>query len=148
MDPLFIVFAAMTVLFAGLLTVRQALTIKFCVICATVSLSWLTLLGLYVLGLFRDPVLLALLMGQSIVGVYYLLEKHVPKQLLVFRLPFLLTLTLVAYSVLNWRSSLLPAFWLVLGLWVVGRLILAYRADPGRPSLAQKLIDCCGWEKS
>jgi len=83
-------------------------------------------------------------MGQTIVGVYYLAEKHVPRQLLVFRLPFLLTMTLIAYSVLNWRSSLLPVFWLVLTLWVLGQLILSYRSDPIRPSLAKKLIDCCG----
>jgi len=143
-EPVLIIFVAMALLFAGLLLLKPSFALKICIICVTISLSWLTLLALYTAGLFRDPVLIALLMGQSIVGLYYLIEKRVPKQLLVFRLPFLLTLTLVAYSVLSWRSSLLPVYWFVFGLWILARLILAYYNDPGHPSLAKQLIDCCG----
>jgi len=143
-EPVLIIFVAMTLLFAALLSLKQSLALKICVICLTISTSWLILLALYAAGLFHDPVLIALLAGQSIVGLYYLLEKRVPKQLLVFRLPLLLTLTLAAYSVLNWRSSLLPVYWFVLGLWIAARLLLAYTSDPARPSLAKQLIDCCG----
>jgi hypothetical protein len=148
MEPLLIIFAIMTLAFAVLLATKRLLPFKLCLICATISASWLTLLALTKLGVFHDPLLVALLMGQSIVGIYYLLERHAPTPLLVFRWPFLLTLTLIAYSALNWRSSLLPVYWFVLALWILGRIILSYRADPARPSLAKRLIDCCGGKSS
>jgi hypothetical protein len=144
MEPLLIIFAAMTLLFIALLAIKWVIGLKVCLICATISISWLTLLVLIKFGVFHDPLLVAILMGQSIVGVYYLLEKHVPRSLLVFRLPFLLTLTLIAYSVINWRASLLGVYWFVLATWVLGRIILSLRADPARPSLANHVIDCCG----
>ena len=45
---------------------------KLCVICASVSLTWIFLLILYFLGKFEDLVVIALLMGGSVVGLYYL----------------------------------------------------------------------------
>lgn len=147
MNTLLAVFVLTTALFALLMVIKTVWLRRLCVICGAVSLTWLILLGLSWLGLFHNPVLLALLMGESVTGVYYLIEKRVPANLFVFRLPFLLTLTVLAYSLISFSSALIPVCWLLLGLWLAARVILASRLDPAKPSLANALINCCGDRK-
>ena len=80
---------------------------RFCVICVTVSLTWVVLLVLFWLKLFEDKIIIALLMGQSILGVYYILEGQVKEELKIFRLPFLLTLIIIGYLLLTIANELM-----------------------------------------
>ena len=75
MTNLFFVIAAISALFVILLVIKSLAKLKLCVICLSVSVTWLAMLVMYKLGYFENPALLALLMGQSITGIYYLFEK-------------------------------------------------------------------------
>ena len=115
---------------------------RFCVICASISLTWLIFLILYWTDNFHDPILLSLLMGQSITGPYYFVKKGVPKVLRIFSLPFFLSLTAGFYMLIK-TELVLPAFGLLLGLWLVAWLIFTYRNDPGKKTIAKILAKCC-----
>ena len=124
------------------LTAKHLSERRFCVICASVSLTWLIFLILYWTDNFHDPILLSLFMGQSIAGLYYFVEKRVPKVLRIFGLPFLLSLTAGFYMLIKTELAL-TAFGLLLGLWLTAWLIFSYRNDPGKKTIAKILAKCC-----
>lgn len=146
MSSLAIGLLAIAGLFGLLLAAKQiAKNLKYCAICLAVSLTWLSLLVLFWSDVFDDQVLVAVLMGQSSLGLYYLFEKHVPKELLVFRLPLLITLALVAYSLLT-LSLALDAVIIAVGLWLVIGVLYGMRANPEIKNKVKALIECCsGW---
>ena len=55
---------------------RQMIGIKICPFCAGVAGTWLWMLGAHYLGYSVDLTILAMLMGGSVVGVSYALEKY------------------------------------------------------------------------
>jgi cbb3-type cytochrome oxidase subunit 1 len=87
------VLLVITAISLFLLLLKSKLQVRICAICLAVSLTWAGLLAAYHMGWFGNGLLLGLLMGQSITGIYYLLEKHASEPLLLFRLPLLLSLT-------------------------------------------------------
>ncbi|MEK7561980.1 MAG: hypothetical protein AAB541_03915 [Patescibacteria group bacterium] len=129
-------------LFIGGLIIKHLSQQRFCVICASVSLTWLSFLTLYWTDSFDDPILLSLLIGQSIAGLYYFVEKRVPKVLRIFGLPFLLSLTAGFYMLIK-TELVLTAFGLLLGLWLAAWLIFTYRNDPAKKTIAKILAKCC-----
>lgn len=137
-----IVFAAIVSIFALVLGVKRFSTRNLCALCLSVSLTWAGLLILNKVEMFENTVLLALLMGQSVTGIFYLLKERVPKVLRIFTLPFFLSLTAVSYVLITndyiiWTFALLTAVWI--GAWV----IFASRDDPGAQPLATVVMDCC-----
>ncbi len=116
-----------------------------CAICIAISGTWISLLILYKLGRFHNVTLLALLMGQSVSGMFYLLRGQVPASLRIFTLPFFLSLTAIFYVLIT-DEFILPAFGLTSGLWLLTWLVFVYRNDPGRKPLAKAVMDCCGGE--
>ena len=138
------VLAAIVLGFAVLLAVKRASGLRFCVLCASLAGTWLVLLGLYRAGAYGNPLLLALLMGQSVTGLHYLLEKKVPDDLLVFRLPFVLTLTALAYLLLAPGAPVAAALAAVLAVAWAAALAVYARRDVGRfRRLARQLVECC-----
>lgn len=140
------IFLVIIVLFSALLLVRNVSGLKFCVICVSFSLTWLLLLALYILGEFEDILILGLLMGQSILGIYYLFEGYAKKgnkDLLIFRLPFLLTLLLVFYLVLNPIKEVLDVLLVLAALWGILGLIYLFQQDSKLQFLAKKITECC-----
>ncbi len=135
------VFFAITILFIVLLAMKKVTTYRFCVLCVSVSLSWVGLLLLLQLGFFENVALVALLMGQSVVGLYYFAEKRLPQQYMVFRLAGLLTLTYAAYAILI-GFNLLPLFLLV-PVWSISGLLYAYRNTPRVKSTVEHILACC-----
>ena len=115
---------------------------RICAICAGVVLTWLTLFVLYKTGSYRDTVLLSLLMGQSITGLYYLGLRRLPKSLRIFTLPFFLSLTAVFYLLIT-EKFVLGAFGLLTVLWITAWLIFINRKDPGKKPLTQAVTNCC-----
>ena len=143
MNSLFIAFAAIVSLFASLLVLKGLIRKDFCVICASVSVTWLGLLVLYWLGSFKESLLIALLMGQSVVGGYYLLEKRVPERFLAFRLPFLLSATFGAYLLVAGASEFLYPFLFLLALWLAFGALFLSRANKKAGEIFGRLLACC-----
>ena len=138
MDPITLVLIAISVLFFVLLAIKSIFNVnKMCVICLSVTLSWAVLLALYFLGIFVDKVIIAILMGHTSLGIFYILEKKVKKKFLLFRLPYLLTGILLIYSLLN--DFVINSLYFIFGVWVLFILIYLFKFN----KFATKLIECC-----
>lgn len=139
----FYIFLTITVLFFLLLISKSLLKLKVCVICLSVSITWLAALTLYKLHYFDNPILLALFMGQSITGIYYLLEKKLHEKYHIFRLPALLSLSLGFYALLSPSPDISAILYLVLGLWLLFFGLFTYRKNPKLRTAVDKIIACC-----
>jgi len=141
---LFITLAGISVLFILLLSLKHLVRDRgFCAICLSVSLTWLSLLALYHIGLFRDSIVIALLMGESIVGIFYLVESRIGEDLKLFRFPFLLTLTSAGYYALKPQQFALETIALLAGLWGFFLLLYVWRFNSSVRKLVMKAIECC-----
>ncbi len=138
-----LVLALITGLFFVLLGVKTIFHREFCVICASVTIAWLVLLALFFAERINEPLFPAVLMGQSVVGLWYLWQRRVSEQFHLFRLPVLLTLTLAVYLVF------IPQAWTILTLgflavvWLVflGAYALRHKAAVSRA--VKYIIACC-----
>ena len=146
MAELFFVLAAMVVLFFAILLVKELLKNRikeFCVICTSVSLTWLSLLILYRLNIFDNAVLIALLIGGSTVGLFYLAERKVRKEWTMFRLPFLLTLVVIGYSLLSIPDDITRIIALLSLLWLVFWVAYLLRNKLGMAAAVKRVLECC-----
>jgi hypothetical protein len=146
MAELFFVLAAMVVLFFAILLVKELLKNylkEFCAVCAAVSLTWIVLLVLYWLRIFDNTIILALLIGESTVGVFYLVEAKVRKELALFRLPFLLTLIVAGYSLVSVPDDLIKSSMLLVSLWFLFMIVHIYKDNPAFSSAVKKIVECC-----
>src|SRR3989344_9605459 len=91
----------LTILFVLYAVFKFTLGLKVCALCAAVSTTWLGLLVMRLIGFEIDSLVIGILMGGSAVGIMYLLEKNIPKQYGILKLPFLLTLFAFTYVVLT-----------------------------------------------
>ncbi|MBS3171289.1 hypothetical protein J4449_01615 [Candidatus Woesearchaeota archaeon] len=135
----FYVLGIISVLFFVLLFIKSFFRLNnFCVICGSVSLTWILLLILYWSGYFKNTLIIALLAGQSILGLFYLFEK----KLEMFRLPFLLTLTFFGYSLFGVYDGIKESVIFLLILWLLF-FVLYYYQDKNMKSFVKKIIECC-----
>jgi hypothetical protein len=148
----FIVLLGITILFFILLILKSFFLKekKICTICASMSLTWIILLALSVWGKFFNPVLVALLLGQTVVGIFYVMERKVREELTLFRLPFLLTLTYLAYGAITFAlfsdldiKILLESGIFLAILWGIFLVFYFYRHHPVFQEKVQKIIECC-----
>ena len=142
MEFLFYTLAGIVGLFFILLILKNILNFKkLCVLCVSVSLTSIVLLILFLTNIFTDKIIIAILMGHTSLGIFYLWEKNVREKFKIFRLPLLLTFIFIIYAVLeNFEfNSLL----LILGLWIVFSLIYLFRNNKKFSKVAKKLIECC-----
>ncbi|MEK7144923.1 MAG: hypothetical protein AAB794_03675 [Patescibacteria group bacterium] len=129
---------------------NRMLPFTVCPICAGVFLTWVGLVSAHVMGYQVDLVVPALLMGGSVVGIMYQLEKKLqnvsPGRTLLFKILFIPAGFVAAYGLLE-RS------WTILTLAVVFLFLvsLAFTAS-GRTrnsheetvsSIENKMEDCC-----
>ncbi len=112
----------------------------FCVLCASSFLTWVWLLIAYHLGFHNDVVLTALLMGMSLLGLFYLWEKKYAKYGL-FKLPMLLTLLLIGYSL--FLENVLFELLFIVVIWLIFITIFIYRNNPVFKSKIDKIVECC-----
>src|SRR3989344_4558454 len=79
-DVIYYVLLAMVGIYAIWLVLRNLITrvfkFKICAICATVVTTWLGLLMLKLIGFNISQLAIAILMGQSIAGFMYFLERR------------------------------------------------------------------------
>lgn len=137
-----LVLIGITVLFAILVALRSVFSLKICALCGAVSIIWLTLLLLFYVGYVINPILIALLVGGSVVGGMYLLEQKIPEKYQIFKLPYFLTLILVAYFVLTQGVDvyvlIVPGVvWLIVLLIHTGRRVEKFKV------VGRKIIECC-----
>jgi len=117
--------------------------LKFCVVCVTVGLTWLSLLVARLLGYTVDPILIGVLMGESVIGLYQLIEKMAPVVWQIFRWPYIITMTVIVYLVVGVRSGAWLAILLLILLWVVWGSVFALREFPSIKKITERLISCC-----
>ena len=139
---MFYIFLAISLIFIASLIIKNLVNKAFCSLCVAVASVWLVLLFLYKTGRFSDGILLALLIGQSITGIFYLAYRKLPKSLRIFSLPFFLSLTAVFYTLIT-ADIQLAVFILLLVLWLAAWIIFIYRNDPGKKAVAKILAKCC-----
>jgi hypothetical protein len=137
------VFIAVTGLFYAVALMKPHLkNFSVCSICLAVSLTWVGLFALRQFGLFENEAVIALLLGQSVVGGYYLWERRAPRDWLVFRLPVLLVLSFAAWSIVALDVDL-TLLGLVALTWAVHGFLYAYRTRPSVKSSFDNIIACC-----
>ncbi len=136
-EPL-IIFLSIFVVFIFALIFNSIFKKKICTVCASVFLTWLVFLILFYFGYFQNLLILALLIGASISGIFSLLKE----KLNIFKLPFVLTLLIIAYFLLLKEINFyLLIFNLV--LWILFSLIFLFSQNQNLGSLIKKLIECC-----
>lgn len=140
------VLLGIVALFFAVLIAKQILSKgakeKVCAICLASTLTWLVLLILYYTGRFENLLIIGLLMGATVLGVFYSVEKVVRKELTFFRLPFLLTLFTIGYFLLTLENIYRELVLLVV-LWGVFALIYGYRNSSGMKGFVDKIVECC-----
>ena len=84
--------------------------IRVCLICTAVAGTWLTMLLLRTLGYSISIPILAMLMGGSVVGIAYQLERRLPEghSVLLFKMTFIPLGFIAAYSIVieQWVLSI------------------------------------------
>ena len=129
---------------------KRILPFKVCPICAGVFLTWVWLLGAHFLGYRIDLIVPALLMGGSVVGIAYSLEKRFlnisAERLLLWKVLFIPAGFVAAYSLLAqlWTALLFAAAF----LFLVSFLFLFRSRKPDSREEAvgdieKKMKDCC-----
>lgn len=131
-----------TLLFVALLFIKRATTLRFCALCTAVSGTWIGLLGLYYSGYYDNETVIALFLGQTIVGTMYLGERNLPDRYSVFTLPYLLTGTVIGYLLLDPGASVY-AGGLVLLTWLLAVFLFAYREHERVAVVFDEIIACC-----
>ena len=139
---MFYIFLAISLIFIASLIIKNLVNKAFCSLCVAVASVWLVLLFLYKTDRFSDGILLALLVGQSITGIFYLAYRKLPKSLRIFSLPFFLSLTAVFYMLIS-ADIQLAVFILLAVLWLAAWIIFTYRNDPAKKAVAKILAKCC-----
>ncbi len=126
---------------------NRILPLTVCPICAGVFLTWVWLIGANLLGYQINLVIPALLMGGTVVGVAYQLEKKFKNlsagRILLWKVLFIPAGFVVAYGILE----RLPAVFLlaVVFLPLVSLLLVgnANKRSETAAGLEKKMEDCC-----
>ena len=144
MNNIFYLILGITVLFFLLLIIKGLFKKKnFCVICVSVSITWIIAFVLYKLNLFDNNLIIGILMGQSIYGIFYTIENKVKDELKLFRLPFLITLIILGYSLIIIPDDLIKSLILLGILWLIFIIIYFYRNNQNVNGFMKKIVECC-----
>lgn len=142
MDTITTVLIGIVILFFILLVLKNIFNLKkFCAICISITLVWVLLLISYFLNIFIDKTIIAILMGHTSLGIFYLWEKKTKEKFKVFRLPLLLTFIFAIYFILE--SFSLSSLIFIIALWLIFLLIYLFRTNKKFKTFSTKLIECC-----
>ena len=126
---------------------NRVLPFEVCPICAGVFLTWVGLLGAYFAGYPIPLTIPALLMGGSVVGIAYQLEKKFRDlpvgKILFWKILFIPTGFVVAYGILEQ----LPAVFLIAAVFLLVSLSLLSSGSIVRrteiDNIEKKMENCC-----
>ena len=142
METITWIFVGIAIFFFIILTIKNIFNLKkTCAICLSVTLTWIILLILYSLNLFLDKIIIALLMGHTSLGLFYLWEKRAKEKFKVFRLPLLLTFIFIIYSVLEGFGFNNLIF--ITALWLFFLIIYLLRSKKSVGKFFNKILECC-----
>ena len=127
---------------------NRVLPFKICPICAGVSVTWVWMLAAKFLGYEIDMIIPAMLMGGSIVGIAYQIEKRLPpyRSSLLWKTLFVSVGFIAVYGVLtrSWSISLASFIFLLLTTYI---FLSSFVAQSGQnemiEKLEEKMKDCC-----
>lgn len=138
MEQITWILLGIVALFFLILTIKSIFNLKkACAICLSVALTWISLLAFYFLNIFTDKIIIAILMGHTSLGIFYLWEKRVKERTKLFRLPLLLTFIFIVYSLLE--KFILNGILFLLALWTFFFIIYLFKNN----KIAKKIIECC-----
>ena len=128
--------------------VAKALPFPVCPVCVGVAGTWLWMLAARLAGFAFDASMLAILLGGSVVGIAYQLEKHLPRG----RSPLLWKTLFLPIGFVAAYGLALP-HWSVLAITIVALLFLTAvffmpHRDPEKKSAAVEKLEkymkkCC-----
>ncbi|MBS3157156.1 hypothetical protein J4442_03210 [Candidatus Woesearchaeota archaeon] len=116
---------------------------KICVICASVFISWVFFLILYWKGKFLDKTIIAILIGESTLGIFYLIENKTKEEFKVFLLPVLLTLILMGYGLIEGFNYSQNVLYFLTMIWTLFFIIYSFKDKEKLGKLIRKIIECC-----
>lgn len=147
-----IIAATISVLFisGGVYLVRKKWPIfRICPVCAGVSLTWGWMLLAYYLGYSMNLTILGILMGGSVVGVAYQLEKRLPSERgVIWKIIFVPAGLVMAHGLieLSWLYLILSSAVIGITLYIFfftsGRR-LTNRKDGSTSDIEDKMKNCC-----
>ncbi|PJA89887.1 MAG: hypothetical protein CO137_01845 [Candidatus Magasanikbacteria bacterium CG_4_9_14_3_um_filter_32_9] len=143
MSSLFVVLCSILGLFFLILLIKKLTSWQVCTICASVSITWTVLLFFFWNGIILDPLIIGILMGQSVIGIYYVLEKKLEEKWHVFRLPFILSATLIIVISLGEIDGWLSSMLLVLSIWLIFLFLYIMRNKPKVKKVVENILACC-----
>ena len=140
------ILITITILFFLILIIKyfipKEINVKICAICISISLVWISLLILYYFGKFENNTIIALLMGMTILGIVYTVERNVKKELTLFRLPFLLSLFTLGYFALMYSLNLNTIIFLSC-MWLLFIIVYFYRNNSSMKKMIDSIVECC-----
>ena len=137
-----ITIGMIVILFAILTTIKSFTRKKFCAICSSVTLTWIFLLVTYNTGIFSDQLIIGILIGQTIHGVYTILTKK--EKMKIYSLPILLTLTTIGYTIITKNiQNILITLTILMTMWAFALLLNAHIYNPKIKKIVEKILRCC-----
>jgi len=128
---------------------NRILPFNICPICAGVSGTWIWMLIALFMGYAVDFALIALLMGGSVVGIAYQLEKKIPTSSAgrapAFKIFFIPVGFIAAYSVLGEQWGIALGALIVL-VFVMAFMMMRRMSNPNNAEveeLKEKMKNCC-----
>ncbi len=137
-DEIFLIFLTIPIFFILAFILNLILKKNFCLVCASIFLTWLFFLILHYLGYFQNKIILALLIGGTISGIFNLLKT----KLNVFKLPFILTLFAFGYFLLVQKINFYILSFLIF-LWLIFSLIFIISKNQNLKESLNKILECC-----
>ncbi|MBI2607884.1 MAG: hypothetical protein HYW51_03600 [Candidatus Doudnabacteria bacterium] len=120
---------------------------RVCAICAGVSLTWILFLLTGLFGYQINWFIPAILMGGSVVGITYWLEKHLaPRQLNLFAKTLLILMGFyAAYEIIqqSWYPAIIAAVIFLIIIIYYLRFSSKQQSTKTIQDLEKKMDDCC-----
>lgn len=127
--------------------VNRFLGVRICPVCAGVSGTWLWMLAATAMGIDIDLMVLALLMGGSVVGIAYQAGQYLKSsRLMLWKIVFIPFGFALSYSILNSQWFAASILLLILGgatVFFVGILFRPRSSEKKVEELEKKMEDCC-----
>ncbi len=117
---------------------------NLCAVCASVTLTWLTLLFFHYIYGGIDHAVLGILMGGSAVGLtYYFFEKK-SDIYQIFKFPFLVSLFWISYQIIGKISiDLLKELIIIALIWILFLTVFLFYKSGHIREIGKKIIECC-----
>lgn len=148
MAPILTVTASILAISGAMWAARRWLAAPVCPICLGVGGTWLWMVVARALGYPVDATLLAMLLGGSVAGIAYQVEKRLPqgRSALLWKTLFIPLGFVAAYALVGQRWALLGAAGVALALLAASFLRVpgAAAADNENvEALTRKMRNCC-----